>query len=1284
MHKITWYSIVSALILSAGIAEAEDYLQKIRSAKAGTTVALPAGTIKLGNAALPEGVSLKGAGYGKTVIDAAGFDTGLILRGKADAAIADLTIRGAGQIGIAVDGASGITIERVTVQDCPGAMVVRDAAGCSISNVILANCRSGVSLIRSRGCSLVNATLANLEGTAIAINGCETAAVFNNLIANASFGVNVGDGNKAVTIGHNVCICQFVGHMPGHPVRKKVESWSTLSGYDKHSLTIPLAFADAASGDLRPMSPMSWRPDRSTASDWGVNSLAGVKAPRTDIDGKPRHGGIDCGAYEARLSAPRPADGRFTVESGSGVTSAGLFTADGRCVRYLFQNLPLAKGNYEFWLPSRDWQGRTIPAGDYDLRTVESDLSLQYIAASGNGDLESSMDLPGSIPKRASVDPQAVAFDADENLFLAQSGFENGLHVRCYDPDMKSVKWFINGGGNTVGMAVDRDRLGRRDRLYVMRAPGSLLRLNIATGKGINFKNGGYEKSYPDTFGEISGICALGNRLYVADRKANKLFFLTGDDLDVAGSFDIPAPSQPAADPANKLVWLISDGKELAAFDEQGQNKWQTPVAAPRLLAVSGRRMAVYSSAKNQIVLFDCTIGPTNAPELKQVRVLGKGGEGFGKIEPDRFWSPRSIAMNGKGDVAICDPPRTIFLNVDGSTKRHHMAIWGQGISWGWFASDDRAHFFQIGGPYDIALDAKNRRWEPGTRWRYTMDAGAPHFFYNAGGKNFGIYTRAEAGKGTWMSIVRLEDDGTARILCRYSFGKEGLFIQRDPDGDGVIQDADPTEPVIGSDGKPFAVNIFDRSFWNVDYRPDGSLAIPRRPGLMIIPMTGLDPNGVPQYGFASARTFPGTVDGKPEYTSPYDFTTKETISIAEDMSLFDDGSFTACMTTASGPGPDLCTEHANGTSMAGFDSSGALRWFSPMNPYGLKMGFYGIVTIGDITFAGRGAICEFETMDRDGLGTGVLGTPADFGWGGMWLDNHRQVQGFNANGKAYLVVGDYAAQSYHWLELKGSDRVVRRSQRVKIGETLAAALEAGKPEPVPHWPVPPPPRIIVKHLDQPLPVDGDVAKWRKLGVQPIVITPDAAAVCDPAGHSAVVRMAWHGEDLYVQAIKFDNAITFHQREPGKHYLQDGIEMAINTFMEGWKFNVTRLAGKGGVVFRDRWGGGTLMTQEQAPCVIKLLDNAATLDDRKVIEASYGVDMSTSKALIIEFKLTKAALDGMMGNWKVEFASGKSFLLGIMVNDNDTPGSDTLNPITWPVTYGTFERQEKQAVAVLE
>ena len=54
-----------------------------------------------------------------------------------------------------------------------------------------------------------------------------------------------------------------------------------------------------------------------------------------------------------------------------------------------------------------------------------------------------------------------------------------------------------------------------------------------------------------------------------------------------------------------------------------------------------------------------------------------------------------------------------------------------------------------------------------------------------------------------------------------------------------------------------------------------------------------------------------------------------------------------------------------------------------------------------------------------------------------MWLDNHRQVQGFTGNdGKPYLIVGDYAEQSYHWLALTGNDQVrplnLRRASRTR------------------------------------------------------------------------------------------------------------------------------------------------------------------------------------------------------------------------------------------------------------
>ena len=51
---------------------------------------------------------------------------------------------------------------------------------------------------------------------------------------------------------------------------------------------------------------------------------------------------------------------------------------------------------------------------------------------------------------------------------------------------------------------------------------------------------------------------------------------------------------------------------------------------------------------------------------------------------------------------------------------------------------------------------------------------------------------------------------------------------------------------------------------------------------------------------------------------------------------------------------------------------------------------------------------------------------------------------------------------------------------------------------------------------------------------------------------------------------------------------------------------------------------------------------------------------------------------------EVDFAAGKSFRLGFMLNDNDTPGADAMNPVVWPITYGTFERADRGALAVFE
>ena len=73
-----------------------------------------------------------------------------------------------------------------------------------------------------------------------------------------------------------------------------------------------------------------------------------------------------------------------------------------------------------------------------------------------------------------------------------------------------------------------------------------------------------------------------------------------------------------------------------------------------------------------------------------------------------------------------------------------------------------------------------------------------------------------------------------------------------------------------------------------------------------------------------------------------------------------------------------------------------------------------------------------------------------------------------------------------------------------------------------------------------------------------VVVTPESAAggIDGPRDCSAVVRLAYHGDDLYAQFLVFDDVVSFHQ-DVDRHYKQDGVEMCLNGFLTGFKFDAT-------------------------------------------------------------------------------------------------------------------------------
>jgi hypothetical protein len=1249
-------------------------LSALEKAQAGATVAVPAGTFEAGDVAVPAGVTLKGAGRGLTILNAKGKKNGIVL--GAGARLSDLTIENAGENGVAIVGGKDAAVSRVVVRGSQSGVLVQKATDTRVENCVLAENRTGLTLVEAEKCVAANLTLTNNLAIGMTISGCRGCRVFNNLVVGSQIGVSLV-GSTDLALDHNVYVCNFTGSfgdVKGRPSRQKVGAWASLTGHDRHSLMLPVTLSKS----YALTNTLDWSPALPVTALWAVKELAGAKAPADDIDGVPRgeRQGVGAVAITA-MKTPRPADGTFEIRSGAGVASAGLYTKAGDLVAYLFQNQPLPKGRFEFWLPSRTWTGQPIAAGDYELKVTEADLAFEYVAAAGNGDAVTSAAPMTKSGSRLGQDPQMVVFPSAGGLILVRSGFESHVHLQSFSTDLHTFRWAFEGGGTTkaAGAAIDD-----KGRLSVLRkTDGSVLRLDATTGQPADFAGGTLlkilDKPWSDPKQPGNGLAFWNGKLVTADPVANQLVLWNGETFERAGQIAVASPAWPSADAKTGLLWVIRDDKDVVALDAAGTIKaTATPVPEPTLLAVANGRLAVWSKSARQISIFDCV----NPNKLTLLHTVGTGGPSNGPILPERFWAPTSLAMGPGGELAVIDAPRLLVFDAAGKPMAQSLGMWGQQISAGQFANDDRMHFFNLGGRYSIAIDPKTRSWSPDVVWRYSME-GDPMYCFAAGGKTFCVATRTDKKPGL-IVYEMTPATGVAKAVMRIN--GDGS-IQKDADGDGLIADGDPATPPVPG------VNLNGRFVRTSRFRPDGMLV---NAAPMIVPMTGLGADGLPVFAFDKVRLPKPTVGGGKEFLSPYDFTTKESAHTREEAVLDSRGTLVAGTLLKGSAGADLCTEHGGETDILGLAPDGHVRWLNPLDPKGLKAGFFGLHNLLDVTFAGRGAECEFETMDADGLGTGVLGTPVAMGWGGMWLDNARQSYGFVGNdGKAHMVLGDYSAQAYHWLTVTGIERIQKHSVNVKVDMPLAAALAAAPAQPVREWPVSSVSPLVIPKLVAPLTMDGDPAKWR--GIQPLLLTPELAGkAIGPENSSAVVRFAWEGTDLYVQVVKFDDKSVLFQKDPSKHYLQDGVEIAINSYPEGFKYNITVIDGKP-AVFRDTWRAdygkpelNALLTPEVAPRSIKVIDDTTPVAaERAAIEAATGADLSKASAMVIEVRIPQSSMTPMeRPKMEVEFASGKGFRLGIMLNDNDVPGWDALNPVVWPSTYYTFARPDVLAPAVFE
>ena len=145
--------------------------------------------------------------------------------------------------------------------------------------------------------------------------------------------------------------------------------------------------------------------------------------------------------------------------------------------------------------------------------------------------------------------------------------------------------------------------------------------------------------------------------------------------------------------------------------------------------------------------------------------------------------------------------------------------------------------------------------------------------------------------------------------------------------------------------------------------------------------------------------------------------------------------------------------------------------------------------------------------------------------------------------------------------------------------------------------------------------------------------------------------------------------------------------MAVNSALQGLKFNFSLTSDLGQTIYAD--GGQpykcNILSPEHAPRVIKVLDNAKSISERRLLENIAGVDMSDCKVELFEAKLpidkiTYAGREEAL--W--ELKPGNQFWLGFLIDNNDQPGADTMNFIQWPLGSGYWMPKENGARAVLD
>jgi len=1117
---------------------AVDIQRQLSGAKPGATVTVPAGVLH-GALTVPAGVSLRGAGYRATIIDAGGQAEGITVaptQRNAPAAattISDLAVRDAQGTDLAINSVDRVVVQRVLLTGSIIGARMSDARDCRLANVVAARNRYGVVVTGGQRDAVINCTLADNASLGLSLSSGTGHLAFNNLIANSATAVLLGDKVIQATLDYNLYYGLYLGKLSGQVSRSTLSDWQYLTGQDAHSVKFAVTFADANGDNYRPTNALSWAQDRCVAGNWGTATLGGLAAPARDIDDTVHTGAPDLGAWETACTPPRPADGAFNIAHGDGLSSAGLFTPQGRLVGYLFHNLPLARGAYRLWAPLRDFTGAAIPAGKYEIRLVEQHLRWEYLGGVGDTGEEWPAD------RTAPVWPHCVAFDPWGMLIVGHGWSEDHTNLRAYYGDTGELRWTLPGSSDLAGLTIGGD-----NALYLLVQQNAtqyrLSRLHPSTGKVIPFgapvrpvftRGANRQSSAMAKAGEGQVLLDFTGML-AATR--TQLFILTEDGTLYQADLRDPHFSKAAFAPAGLtciagdrhtgLLWAATKDGHLLSFSPEGQPVTDAAVQPDVLaLAANNGRVAAACGATGKVNIYDANTPGT----LTRLRAVGRGDGPYGAIVNDRFyfqtpgyWCKPTLALDERGGFAITDYNRALRFDEDGMCVWHTFGIFGGSLVT--YANTGRVFTDNPGG-VSLRIDPKTHGWQEEAYWPPLPNALEFLGEYEVAGALYRLYMMKPTEKDGRPGLEWCRVDGfTYHPVSALLYSKaKGWMLRKDVNHDGQLTEADGGELLLDADGKPYTSDI---NSYLAHRDADGSFLTRSDAGCWEVrwPVT-VDPDGVPVYRPANRQRLLADA----QVINPYTWKPEGLGGLVR-ATWLSNGNLVGNINMANS-GANNGLMNSIGNSLVEVDRTGKMRWFVPLPQYDALAG---LGAVDGFYMVGMGMKPECFLFNKDGLGLGSFATPTRIHWEGFWLDYPDAIRLFKGNdGEIYAMIADNVKGCGRWFHLLHKGLLHESVQPWTLSADAATQLAARLAQPERFTGArPASPVIRIPRLAQPLPIDGDLLKWRAITPQ-MIITPETAGgrIDGPKDCSAVARFAVHGQDLYLQVLRFDNVVSFHQ-----------------------------------------------------------------------------------------------------------------------------------------------------------